>query len=649
MCGICGKWDADGVSLPALQRMADLIRHRGPDDDGFYVSGSIGLGNRRLSIIDLNTGKQPISNEDGTLWIVFNGEIYNYPALREHLLERGHVFQTKTDTEVIIHLYEEYGVESVKRLRGMFTFAIWDDRSKRLFIARDPMGQKQLYYLQRPGQFLFASEIKALLEESSTAPTMNVLAMHHLLSLRCIPEAITLFEGIQKLPAGHTLVFEEGRLFIEPYWDLRYEPKLSGSEAEITEQLSKLLLETVESHMLSDVPLGAFLSGGIDSSLITAMMSTLSKTPVKTFSIGVKEDDFNELPYARQVAERYSTDHYEYIVESDLIASLPEMMWFMEEPVDPFAFGVYSVSKLASQHVKVVLGGDGGDEMFAGYDRYLGNQLVDLYNTLPGPLRAHIVEPMIRRLPDNFSYNNRVQKLRWMVAMSQTSAGERYAQSASFLRFSHGHKEALYSPSLWQTLGGIKSTDHLVALFNADNAQHAIDRMLFTDVRTRLADHLLMVGDRMTMAHSLEGRSPYVDQRVAEFVASIPAQYKLKGRRLKHILRQVARAYLPEPLIERPKRGFSFPLAYWFRGALRDTTARIFADSRLVEAGYFQRDAMLAMLDEHASGQIDHNYRLWLLLNLELWFRLFVEGTSQEALKDYLAGAMGREELAATA
>jgi asparagine synthase (glutamine-hydrolysing) len=641
MCGICGKWTPDGVSRDTLKRMADSIRHRGPDDEGYYLSGSIGLANRRLSIIDLNTGKQPIANEDETVWIVFNGEIYNYPALRQQLIELGHQFKTQTDTEVIIHLYEQYGVEAVKKLRGMFTFALWDEPRRRLFIARDPMGQKHLYYRHTPDGFSFASEMKALLVDGAP-PALNLHGMHQLLSLRCIPDEETLFAGINKLPAGHWLIFEDGDLSIRPYWDLQYEPKHNEPEAEQIEQLHTRLVDTIQSHMLSDVPLGAFLSGGIDSSLITAIMATLSKEPIRTFSIGVREDDFNELPYARMVAERYQTDHHEYVVEPDLISMLPDMMYYMEEPVDPFAFGVYQVSRLASQHVKVVLGGDGGDEMFAGYDRYLGNQLVDLYCLLPAPLRSRVIEPLIKRMPDNFSYNNRVQKLRWMVAMSDSSAGERYAQSASFLRFGHAHKQALYSDSLWGELGGVDSNALLVSYFDLPNARDPLDKMLFTDVKTRLADHLLMVGDRMTMAHSLEGRSPYVDHQLDEFVATMPPRYKLKGRHLKHALREVSRRYLPEVLVERPKRGFSFPLAYWFKGDLRKLTGRLFHESRLAAAGYFRSDAMIAMLDEHASGAVDHNYRLWLLLNLELWYRQFVEGTPRDYLRATLIDALDR-------
>ena len=338
---------------------------------------------------------------------------------------------------MIVHLYEEYGADCVKRLRGMFAFALWDDRAQRLLLARDPLGQKPVYYLDGGDRFVFASEVKALLEDPRVSPTLDVHAMHDYISVRCVPGDRTLFAGIRKLEAGEYLTVENHHVSVERYWDLRYLPKLEGRERDLVAELRTRLLETVQCHMLSDVPLGAFLSGGIDSSLVTAMMSTLSPQPISTFSIGVQEADFNELPYARLVAEQYRTAHHEAIVDPHLVADLPEMLWHIEEPVDPFAFGVYAVSKLARGHVKVVIGGDGGDEMFAGYDRYVGNQLVDWYCLIPAPLRRGLIEPAIGLLPDSFSYNNRVQKLRWMLAMSRNADGQRYADSCMFLRFTH--------------------------------------------------------------------------------------------------------------------------------------------------------------------------------------------------------------------
>lgn len=619
--------------------MADALQHRGPDDEGYYLGEQIGLANRRLSIIDLDAGRQPIANEDETIWIVYNGEIYNYPALRRHLRDRGHRFRTQTDTEVLVHLYEEYGLQFVEQLRGMFAFALWDEPARRLVLARDPLGQKPLYYAHSETVFTFASEIKALLRVSEQAPRPNFRAIHNYISLRYVPEADTLFAGINKLPAGHLLVLDDQELSVRPYWRLQYTPKQAGSAEEIATRLRDLLLETVECHMLSDVPIGAFLSGGLDSSLVAAMMSRISDTPIRTFSIGVREQDFNELPYARMVAERYGTDHHEFIVEPNLVATLPQMIWHMEEPVDPFAFGVYSVARLASEHVKVVLGGDGGDEIFAGYDRYLGNQLVDLYRLVPAPLRRYGIEPLVERLPDNYRYNNVVQKLRWLTAMSHTADGQRYAHSACYLRFDRDHKHMLYRDALWRELGPLDSTQHLIRFYEADNARHQIDKMLYTDVKTRLAEHLLMIVDRMTMAHSIEGRSPYVDRQVVEFVASIPADLKLRGRTLKYIQRPVAAEFLPAELVQRPKRGFGFPLAYWFQNELSDFMITMFRQARLATEGYFRPDAMQSLLEEHVRGDVDHNYRLWLLLNLELWYRLFIEGTSVEALRSMLYDA----------
>ncbi len=640
MCGICGMWSRDGIRDDVLRRMADTLYHRGPDDEGYFIGSEIGLANRRLSIIDIAYGHQPMENEDGSLRIVFNGEIYNYLELQRRLRANGHELRTASDTEVILHLYEEKGIRCVEDLNGMFAFALWDEREQRLFMARDAMGQKPFYYCWNEGAFLFASEIKALLAATGRAVNLDVLALHHYISLRCIPDEMTLFQGISKLPAGHIMVLEGSHLQVEPYWNIRYWPKVQGSGRDIRDQLESLLLDTVQRHMLSDAPLGAFLSGGIDSSLIVAMMSKLSNAPVKTFSIGVHELGFDELPYARMVAERYATEHHELVVEADLVQSLPKMIWHMDEPVDPFAFGVYSAAGLAGEHVKVVLGGDGGDEIFAGYDRYLGHRLVDYYALIPEPIRRGVLSQLIQRLPDNFAYNNRVQKLRWLDNMSDTNAARRYAQSASYLRFSHAQKAELYTDELWHELGPYDSFEKLVAYFDADNAAHPIDKMLYTDVRTRLADHLLMIGDRMTMAHGVEGRSPYVDQRVVEFVARIPAKYKLHGRTLKYIQREVARKYLPDSLVNRPKKGFGFPLAHWFQNELRPLLVQTFEQSRLVEAGYLRRAGLMNLVEEHGRGQVDHNYRLWLLLNLELWYRLFVEQETQTELTYFLGAAI---------
>jgi asparagine synthase (glutamine-hydrolysing) len=648
MCGICGKWSRKGVSRLSLEKMLETIHHRGPDDEGLYLGAQIGMGNRRLSVIDLETGKQPISNEDGTIWIVFNGEIYNYPELQKHLSSSGHIFSTRSDTEVIVHLYEEYGINCVKKLRGMFAFALWDELNQRLFLARDQLGQKPLYYMLNQDGLVFASEIKALLQEMNGSPKMNARAMHNYISLRYIPEADTLFEGINKLPAGHCLVYEQEQLNIKSYWDLQYLPKWTEAENDLLEELNRILLETVACHMLSDVPIGAFLSGGLDSTLVAALVSSISEKPIKTFSIGVEDKDFNELPTARMVASRYQTEHYEAFIQPDIVTHLPKMIWHMDEPVDPFALGLYAAAQLASQHVKVVLGGDGGDEIFAGYDRYVGNQLVDLYCFIPSILRHKLIEPIIRKLPDNYSYNNRAQKLRWLVSMSRFNAGERYASSALFLRFNPVHKQSLYTEDLSRQLDETDSLEYLLRFFNSENAKDLVDKMLYTDIKTRLPDHLLMIADRMTMAFGLEGRSPLVDRKVVEFMAMVPAGLKIKRRQLKYLQKQMGKNYLPSELLHKRKQGFSFPLARWFKQELNAFSIDIFKNSRFVSQGFFRMEGINNLLDEHNNKGIDHNYRLWILLNLELWYRLFIDRVTIEDIQEQLKRSFYQSTISTT-
>jgi asparagine synthase (glutamine-hydrolysing) len=632
MCGITGfNWQDE----PLVRRMCDTIAHRGPDDSGVYTDAWVSLGHRRLSIIDLNHGRQPLANEDETVWIVFNGEIYNFPELRKQLLAAGHRFKTATDTEVIVHLYEQHDTDCVRHLRGMFAFAIWDQPKRRLFLARDHIGQKPLFFYYADSVFAFASEIKALLRLSRVKVEMDAVAMNHMISLRYAPGTGTLFKGIHKLPAAHWMLLEDGKLRTERYWQLDYTKKLAGKEDEIVGDLKKLLLETVKSHLISDVPVGAFLSGGIDSSTVTAMMAAHSSGGIQSFSIGVREADFNELPYARLVANRYKTDHHERIAEDQLVRLLPKLIWHMDEITDPFGFGVFLVAQLASSHVKVVLGGDGGDEIFAGYDRYAGHKLVDYYCFLPAALRKNVLGTLIRCLPDSYSYNNNTQKLRWLNEMSLTTGGDRYAQSLTHLRFPREVKERLYTAALRQELSDdYDSTRHVLEHFETDQASDTIDKMLYTDMMTRMPEHLLRIVDHMTMAHGLEDRSPLLDHRLVEFAASIPVNLKLRGRKLKYVFKQVARDFLPPELLSRSKQGFSFPLAYWMKARLGNLLEGLFSSSRLAEEGYFRRGYMLELLNQHRSGKADHNYRLWILLNLELWWRLYIDRVNIDTLGD---------------
>jgi asparagine synthase (glutamine-hydrolysing) len=614
--------------------MNAALSHRGPDDEGYYFDGPIGLGHRRLSIIDLERGRQPLSNEDGTVWIVFNGEIYNFPELRRALEAAGHRFRTSSDTEVIVHLYEQYGTDCVTRLRGMFAFGIWDQPQQRLFLARDHVGQKPLFFYQRDGVFAFASEIKALLRSGHISPELDPAAMNHLISLRYTPGTRTLFRGIHKLPAGHWMLIENGQPRVHRYWRLDYTKKLASSEEEVVAGLKALLLETVESHLISDVPVGAFLSGGIDSSTVASMMAAASPHRIRTFSIGVQQADFNELPYARLVADKYDTEHHERIADEHLLTLLPKLIWHMDELSDPFAFGVFLVAQLAKAQVKVVLGGDGGDELFAGYDRYAGHRLVDFYCFLPALLRRQVLPSLIRLVPDSYTYNSATQKLRWLNDMSLTSGGRRYAESMTFLRFPHDMKERLFTASLQKDLADeFDSSPHILEHFDSPYAEDLVDKMLYTDMMTRLPEHLLRIVDHMTMAHSLEDRSPLLDHRVVEFAASIPAPMKLRGRQLKYVFKQAAKDFLPGQLLSRPKQGFSFPLAYWMKSRLGELLESLFVRSRLADEGHFRRPYMMELLEQHRSGKVDHNYRLWILLNLELWWRIYIDGAAPEELE----------------
>lgn len=636
MCGIAGIIDPRGPGQRDLDRMLAAIRHRGPDDEGSFVAGPAALGNRRLSIIDLAHGRQPLRNEDGTLWIVFNGEIYNYRELRSGLEEKGHRFLTDTDTETILHLYEELGDECVRRLRGMFAFAIWDARKGRLFAARDRLGQKPFFYLQSGGTFLFASEIKALLTASGVSARLDANALHGFLCLRFVPAPLTMFEGIRSLPPAHTLTLEDGQVRTERYWNLTYLPKWRDSEEDLVDRLEELLAETVRLHLVSDVPVGAFLSGGIDSSLMTDFVARELGSGFPTFSIGSDAEDFNELPAARVLARRLGTEHHEQVVRPDLVQLLPEMVHHLDMPGDPIAACQYHVARLAAQHVKVSIGGDGGDELFGGYDRFAGFRYVDMYAALPEVFRRRIIGPLLDLAGDSFTYKSTVSKLRWLQSLSFHENGERYAEATAYFRFDREGMSALYGPRMRGALEGSDPRRPLVEAFDAADADEVVDRMLHADATTRLPEHLLILLDRMTMAHSLEGRSPLLDHEVAEFAARLPVRTKVRGRRLKYLLRRVAERRLPEEISRRPKQGFMFPIAYWLQGELSHLTRTVLRGSRFAEEGYFDPASVETLLDEHEAGKVDHHHRLWMLLNLDMWFRHYLDGEGVEALIESL-------------
>ncbi|EFK95247.1 asparagine synthetase, partial [sediment metagenome] len=467
MCGITGiiaPKTRDKRQI--IEEMTGVLTHRGPDESGYYHADGISLGQRRLSIIDLEGGRQPISNEDAQLQLVCNGEIYNSPDLRKELLAKGHIFKTATDVEVILHLYEELGIECVKRLQGMFAFALWDDHRKRLFLARDHLGQKPIFFYRKDDTFIFASEIKAILASRLVGPELDLDSLWHYVSLRFIPDDCSLFKNIHKLTAASWLCLENGKITVQRYWDISFKDKLKGNEHEIADQLDAILRDTVKSHLLSDVRVGSFLSGGIDSSTVCAIMAGQLKEPVASFSIGVKEQQFNELPYAGLVAKKYALDAHQEVVSADLVNLLPAMVYHMEEPADPFGVGVFLVAQSARGKIKVVLSGDGGDENFAGYDRFLGNSLVDFYGYLPAWLRKNVLRGIIRKIPESFGYKSLEQKLLWLDEMSFFKHGERYAHSMSFLRFSDEAKSGLFTPDARKRVNDVDSARKIIRYFD---------------------------------------------------------------------------------------------------------------------------------------------------------------------------------------
>ena len=622
--------------------MTNIMSHRGPDDEGIYVDDMAGLGQRRLSIIDLGSGHQPMCNEDASLWITFNGEIYNYQELRDRLTD-SHQFATKSDTEVILHLYEEKRERCVDQLQGMFAFAIWDTREKSLFIARDHLGQKPMFYVHQGDQLAFGSEIKALLAADPSLRRMDCEALHQYLTLRIIAPPRTMFSQIRKLPPGHTLLFKSGRIKIERYWNLQYEPKLNLKEDELLDALEDKMLQTVRYHMVSDVPVGAFLSGGLDSSLVVGMMSKLSNQPVKTFSVGVPYQNYSELPFARLIAEKYHTQHFEETIYPSLVRVLPELVWHLDEPSDPLSACMLYIAEMTRREVKVVLGGDGGDELFGGYDRYYGNRYVDYFALLPQAFRQHFVPQVLRLMPDGFWYKSLSHKLRWLNQLSFVEGGRRYSQSLGYFYFTQDYREALYGDKLKGKLNGFDPEEIICSYFDSSNAVELVDKMLFADSMVRLPDHSVMILDRTTMAHGLEARCPFLDHKLTEFVAQIPPSLKVRGRTLRYIQTKLGERYLPPSVLNRKKQGFSSPLPYLLADEFRHLFTIFLSDSHLVRDGYFRMEPIKHLLEEHLNKKVDHGNRLWLLCNSEIWYRMAIEGWTKEKIKQELSGYQGRQ------
>jgi asparagine synthase (glutamine-hydrolysing) len=609
--------------------MTTALAHRGPDDQGLYVDDTAVLGHRRLTIIDLSTaGRQPLSNEDQSLWITYNGETYNYRELRRDLEGRGHRFHTHTDTEVVLHLYEQYGVECVHYLRGMFAFAIWDRRRQRLFAARDRFGQKPLFYTRIGNRLLFASEVKGLLAHPDVSAEPEPAAIDYYLSLRFVPPPLTMLRGIHKLAAGHSLVWNDGHLTVNRYWGLAFTDAPHRSDGDWIDELGERVQSAVHLHTVSDVPVGAFLSGGIDSSVVVASMARYADESVQTFAIGSDEATFDETPHARHVADYFGTHHRERFVSAGRLDDIPTLVACLDEPSDPISACIFEVARLASEHVKVVLSGDGGDEIFAGFDRYAAFEWVGWYARLPRWIRESVVAPGLRRLPESFGYKSLTQRARWLNDLAGSDGGQRYARMTSFFRFGPDERLWAYGPELRQQLSSQASEEAISRPFEEADTADVLHRMLHADVVTRLPEHTLMLADRLSMAHGLETRAPLLDHELAEFCAAMPAHLKVRRGITKYAMRRAAEPWLPRSIVRRKKQGFMFPVAFWLNDETLPQIRRDLIEGRIVQDGWITREAVDRLTGEHLKQRVDHHVRIWMLLNLEAWLELFVTGES---------------------
>jgi asparagine synthase (glutamine-hydrolysing) len=643
MCGICGIFHRDARRLVEQSALADMsaqIVHRGPDEDGSYVDGNVALAIRRLSIIDVQSGQQPIGNEDQNLWIVYNGEIYNHQQLRKELESHGHRYRTKSDTETIVHLYEEYGAECVQRLRGMFAFAIWNRRTRRLFIARDRLGIKPLYYRLEGGTLLFGSEIKAILKYPEVKPEFNPGVLAEYLAFGYIAGPETMFTGIRKLLPGHTLeIGETGEMKISQYWDLTT-PRDANEHSRdyYVKGYRDLLEESVANHLMSDVPLGVFLSGGLDSSVVAALTQKIRREPIETFSVGYSEESFSELPYARQVADHLGSKHHEIRMSCrDFFDILPALVWHEDEPMAwPSSVSLYFVARLAKSRVTVVLTGEGSDETLGGYARYAWT----LMNSSMDNVYRALTPAGLRKL------------LRSGLRASPLSAAMRRKLEHTFLLRDGEAWSSLYFDNFYSAFSAEEQRDLLASLAQGtagdayanslrywnQSSGDLLHRMLYTDIKTYLVE-LLMKQDQMSMAASIESRVPFLDHQLVEFTAEIPARYSIRGRDGKSILKSVAEDLLPRSVIDRKKMGFPTPWSKWL-GAQLDGLEAMLLEPRALHRGLFRRDAIECLFAEHRAGRRDHGDRIWRLLNLEIWHRVFIDGERPAGPDVLLAAAL---------
>ncbi len=619
MCGIAGIVSAernDRIELSTIRLMCQTLVHRGPDDEGYHVKHGAGLGMRRLSIVDVEGGHQPVCNEDGTIWLVFNGEIYNFRELRSDLESRGHRFRSQSDTEVIVHLYEEQGAECVQKLRGMFAFAIYDETRGSLLLARDRLGIKPLHYAVLTGRLLFGSEIKAILAAAPDLASIDHEALLQYMEFGYVPDPATAFTAIRKLPPGQLLEFSRGQLAVRKYWDFpRYNSHPPLNESECLEELERHLTDAVTSHLIADVPLGAFLSGGTDSSTVVALMARASSRPVKTFTVGFEHADFDEARYARLVAEQFQTEHHELVLDPDVVPALERIAQSLEEPFgDSSMLPTYFVSLFARKHVTVALSGDGGDELFAGYDRYA---VLLRPGWIPGAAGRFYRQHVHSRLPHdirgrNFAYS---ASLPWQ---------ERYLEEISLKPIDREFD--LLSQDFRPSAGSYDSLQQCREYLAQAPAEDPLSRLLYLDSKTYLPGDILAKVDRMSMAASLEARVPLLDHLFVEWVTSLPVEWKMRGNRQKYTLQKLAEKIgVPREVLNRPKKGFALPLRHWMNHELKPFLVAVLRDARTLQRGYFNRGAVEGLLDEHFRGRRDHSHFLWRILMLELWHRNHLE------------------------
>jgi len=626
MCGICGVFDyggSGGVGKDTIEGMCDVITHRGPDESGIYLDKDIGLGHRRLSIIDLSSGRQPIHNEDESVWISYNGEVYNHEDLRTRLEDMGHSFSTHTDTEAIVHLYEEFGITAFSQLNGMFAIALWDSMKETLYLVRDMLGIKPLYYTLTDKKIVFGSELKAILQYPGINRKVDLSALDEYLTLNYILAPKTIFEGIRKLQPGRILkVGREGASETE-FWKLSHKTQNTDPQHHIDE-VRRLLADSVKIRLMSDVPLGAFLSGGIDSSAVVAFMSQASDKPVKTFTMGFADESFSEIKYARIVSEAFGTEHHELIVEPDAVELVGKLVEGFDEPfADYSAIPTYMVSELARKHVKVCLSGDGGDESFGGYDRYAAVNASRYLRVIPKPVRYGI-KSVVDRLPVENKDGSIVKRAKRFLEACDLPEKERYISWVTI--FSQKEREQLYAEGLFENIGLLDSAHKIEERFNVAGVPDIMANVMYADLHTYLPGDLLVKVDRTSMMHSLEVRVPFLDHRLVEYATTIPSSLKVHGLALKYLFKTAMSGVLPDEILVRRKHGFSVPLGSWFRGELSGVVDDILGNPKAKYTRYFRGEEVKKIVDQHRRRARDNTHKIWAILMFELWHRRYIDG-----------------------